>query len=187
MVDIFSSFGLSAASGLNAYLPLLIVALMGRYTNVITLKAPFDVLENGWVILVLCVLLAIEIAADKIPAVDSVNDAIQTFVRPVSGAVLFASSNNAISDMSPVLAMALGLLMAGSVHTVKATARPIVTTTTAGVGNPFVSTAEDIISGGMTLTALLLPVIMAIVMVVLIVGMVWFLVRWRRRRTPVAA
>lgn len=186
MIDIFSSFGLSAASGLNAYLPLLIVGLMSRYTNVINLGAPFDLLENGWVLLVLGVLLAVEMTADKIPAVDTANDAIQTFVRPVAGAILFASSNNAIADMSPVLAMALGLLMAGSVHAVKATARPLVTTTTAGVGNPVVSVAEDVVAGSMTLTALLLPVVMAIVMLALIIGMVWFFVRWRRRRAVAA-
>jgi hypothetical protein len=181
MIDIFSSFGLSAASGLNAYLPLLIVGLMSRYTNVINLSAPFDLLENGWVLLVLTVLLIVEMTADKIPAVDTANDAIQTFVRPVAGAILFASSNNAISDMSPALAMALGLFMAGGVHVVKATARPVVTATTAGVGNPVVSVAEDVVSGGMTLTALLLPAIMAIVMVALIIGMIWFFVRRRRR------
>jgi len=185
MVDIFSSFGLSAASGLNAYLPLLIVGLMARYTDVITLRSPFDLLENGWVLLVLTVLLVIEMTADKIPAVDTANDAIQTFIRPASGAILFAASNNVISDMSPVMAMILGLLMAGGVHTIKAVARPVVTTTTAGTGNPAVSVAEDVVCGSMTLTALLLPVMMAIIMLALTIGMIWFFVRWRRRRAIV--
>ena len=82
MIDMLSAFGLSAATGLNAYLPLLIVGLLARFTDLVTLKAPWDTLENPWVLGVLAVLLVIEMTVDKIPAVDSVNDVIQTVVRP---------------------------------------------------------------------------------------------------------
>ena len=46
-------------------------------------------LENGWVIAIVAVLLLVEIVADKVPALDSVNDAIQTFVRPTAGGIVF--------------------------------------------------------------------------------------------------
>ena len=187
MIDILSSFGLSAASGLNAYLPLLIVGLLARYTNVITLGAPWTALENGWVLLTLIVLLAVEMTADKIPAVDSVNDAIQTVVRPTAGAVLFAASNNVVTDMSPVLALTLGLLMAGSVHVAKATVRPVVTATTGGIGNPFVSAAEDVVSGGLTLVSLLMPILAAIVMLVVIILLARLFWRFLHRRQPLAS
>ncbi len=187
MIDILSSFGLSAASGLNAYLPLLIVGLLARYTNIIDLKAPWNGLENGWVLLVLVILLAIEMTADKIPAVDSVNDAIQTVVRPTAGAVLFAASNNVVTDMSPVLALILGLLMAGSVHAAKATVRPVITATTAGIGNPIVSTVEDVVSGGLTLISLLLPVVAAIVMLAVILLLARLFWRFLRRRQPLTS
>ena len=82
MIEAFSNvataFGLSASAGLNAYLPLLIVALTARYTDLIKLNEPWDVLTSGWVIGVLVVLLLIEMTVDKIPAVDTVNDLIQT-------------------------------------------------------------------------------------------------------------
>jgi len=182
MIEILSAFGLSSAAGLNAYLPLLIVGLLARYTDLITLQSPWDVLTNPWVLGVLGVLLIIEMTADKIPAVDTVNDAIQTFIRPAAGAVLFASNSNVISDMSPVLAMALGLLAAGGLHAVKATARPMVTATTAGVGNPIISIIEDVISAVMTLTAIILPVIAAIL--VLVFGFFTFRWLWRRRTAP---
>jgi len=187
MIDILSSFGLSAASGLNAYMPLLIVGLLSRYTNLINLNTPWNVLENGWVLLVLAILLAVEMTADKIPAVDSVNDAIQTVVRPAAGALLFAASNNVVTDMSPVLALILGLLMAGSVHVAKATVRPVVTATTAGVGNPFVSAAEDVVSGGLTLVSLLLPVVAAIVMLVVILLLARLFWHFLHRRQPLAS
>jgi hypothetical protein len=182
IVGIFTSFGLSTSAGLNAYLPLLIVALVGRFTNWIRLNEPFDALTSWWAIGVLVLLTAVEILADKIPIVDSTNDVIQTFVRPVAGAILFAANTNAIADVHPVLAMVCGLLVAGTVHVVKSTARPIVTASTAGVANPVVSTGEDILSALTAFLSILLPVLLAIVLLAatLIVG--WWLWSIRRRR-----
>ncbi len=133
---ILSAFGLSASAGLNAYVPLLIVSLAGRFTNWIELRPPWDALESWWVIGALVVLGLIEFFADKVPAVNHVNDAVQTLVRPAAGAVLFAASTNVVTDLHPVLAIIAGLLVAGSVHAVKAGAvRPAVTASTAGAGN----------------------------------------------------
>ena len=87
VTSILGGFGLSAASGLNAYIPLLIVGLTARFTDWIKLSPPFDLLANEWVMGVVAVLLAVEFFADKIPLVDHVNDLIQTFVRPAAGAV----------------------------------------------------------------------------------------------------
>jgi len=181
-LGIFTSFGLSTSAGLNAYLPLLIVALVGRFTHLIRLNEPFDVLTSWWTIGVLTVLLLIEILADKIPVVDSANDVIQSFVRPVAGAILFAANANTISDIHPVLAMICGLFLAGGVHLVKAAVRPAVTATTGGTMNPVLSTAEDVVSALTAFLAILLPTLLAIVllMAVLIIGW-WLWVRHRRR------
>lgn len=182
MIEILSAFGLSSAAGLNAYLPLLIVGLLARYTDLITLSSPWDALTSPWALGILAVLLIIEMTADKIPAVDTLNDGIQTFIRPAAGAILFASSNNVISDMSPVLALALGLFAAGGIHAVKATARPVVTATTAGLGNPVISVIEDVTAAAMALVAIILPAIAAIL--VLIIG--FFTLRWLWRRRSAA-
>lgn len=162
ITSILSAFGLSAASGLNAYIPLLMVALMARLTNWITLSPPFDALKNEWVIGALVVLLAVEFLADKIPGVDHVNDVIQTFIRPSAGAILFASEAHVITQINPVIALILGLLVAFGVHATKATARPLVTVSTAGIGNPVVSTIEDVASFGLSLTALLAPALLVL-------------------------
>lgn len=180
MTDILSAFGLSAATGLNAYLPLLIVGLLSRFTAWISLKAPWNTLENTWVLVALGVLLVIETFVDKIPAVDSINDAIQTLIRPAAGAVLFASGSNGISEMSPVAAMICGLLVAGSVHVAKATTRPLITAGTAGTGNPVVSIAEDVVSGVSAFVAIVLPVLAAIFFVILLGLFIWWRVRWHR-------
>jgi len=186
MINLLAAFGLSAATGLNAYLPLLIVGLLARFTNLVVLKAPWDALANPWVLGVLAVLLVIEMTVDKIPAVDSVNDAIQTVIRPAAGAILFAASANVISELSPVLAMICGLLMAGGVHAAKATVRPVITATTVGVGNPVISTVEDVVSGATTLVAVLLPGLAAALVVLIVIALAWWLVRRRRRRAIVS-
>jgi len=175
--NIMRSFGLSASAGLNAYLPLLIVALMARFTDLIHLNEPFDTLTNGWVMAVLAVLLLIEELADKIPAVDTVNDVIQTAVRPAAGAILFAASSNVISDIHPVLALICGILVAGTVHVAKATARPVLTATTGGVANPVVSTAEDVVSATVSVLSIVVPLL---ALALIIIGM-FLIVRTLRR------
>ena len=179
---IFSAFGLSASAGLNAYIPLLAVSLLAKFTDLIELQSPWDTLTSWWIIGLLVVLGAIEFFADKAPAINHINDIIQTFVRPVAGAVAFAASAKVITDVHPILSMGLGLLVAGSVHTVKSAAiRPAVSATTGGLGNTPVSIAEDIISTIMSILAILLPILVGILFILLLI----IFVRWWRKRSTV--
>lgn len=179
LLGVFTAFGLSASAGLNAYIPLLVVGVIAHYTDWIVLNNPWDLLANPWVLIVLGILVIIEMLADKVPAVNHINDAIQTFVRPVAGAIVFAASANVITDISPVLALISGLLVAGSVHAVKSVAvRPVVTATTGGAGNVPVSIAEDIISTVMSILAIVIPILMAIMLIVMVV----LFFQWRQRR-----
>lgn len=179
LLGVFTAFGLSASAGLNAYIPLLVVGVISHYTDWITLNNPWDLLANPWVLIVLGILVIIEMLADKIPAVNHINDAIQTFVRPAAGAVAFAASANVITDINPVLAMVCGLLVAGSVHVVKSAAvRPVVTATTGGAGNVPISIAEDIFSTLMSILAILLPIVVAVILVLMVI----LFMRWRQRR-----
>jgi hypothetical protein len=178
-MDIFSAFGLSVSAGLNAYIPLLVVGLVARFTDWITLSPPFDALTNEWVLLVLIVLLLVEFFADKIPAVNHVNDVIQTFVRPVAGAIVFAASAHAITDIAPVLAFICGLLVSGTVHGAKALAvRPAVTATTGGMANPVVSTAEDLLAFVLSILAVLIPIVLGALICVVAAWLIWLI--WRR-------
>src|SRR5512137_2541625 len=163
LLGILSAFGLSASAGLNAYIPLLIVGVIAHYTDWINLQPPFDTLASPWVLIVVGILLIIEMLADKFPAVNHVNDAIQTVIRPAAGAIVFAASANVITDLHPVIAILCGLLVAGSVHTVKAVAvRPAVTVTTGGTANVLVSLAEDIIAAVISFLSVVLPVLAVI-------------------------
>lgn len=184
LTGIFTAFGLSASAGLNAYIPLLLVGLMAKYTNWITLSQPWDTLANPWIILLLCVLVIIEMLADKVPAVNHVNDLIQTLIRPAAGAIAFAASANVVTDVSPVLALAAGLLVAGTVHVAKAGAvRPMVTATTGGAGNIPVSIAEDVISTVLSFLAIVLPLLVGMFMIIVAAFLIYWLYRRSNRAT----
>lgn len=183
--SIFSAFGLSASAGLNAYIPLLVVALLGRFTNLIALNEPWDTLTNWWIIGLLVVLSVIEFFADKIPAVNHINDVIQTVVRPAAGAVVFAASAHAITDIHPVISLAAGLLVAGGVHAAKAGAmRPAVTATTGGTGNVVVSILEDILSTILSILAVIIPIVIGVFLVLFVSWLIWWF--WRRENRRMA-
>ena len=187
LTGIFSAFGLSASAGLNAYIPLLTIALLAKFTDLIKLRAPWDTLTNWWVIGLLSVLLLVEIFADKIPAVNHVNDLIQTFIRPAAGAIAFAASAGIVSNIHPVLAMIAGLLVAGSVHAVKAAAvRPAVTATTGGLGNTPVSILEDIVSTVVSVLSVVIPIIIGLMIIAVLALIIWWL-WWRSNRSQPAA
>jgi hypothetical protein len=182
LTGIFTAFGLSASAGLNAYIPLLLVGLLARYTDLINLNKPWDTLANPWIVLLLCVLVIIEMLADKVPAVNHINDLIQTIIRPAAGAIAFAASANVVTDVSPVLALAAGLLVAGTVHVAKAGAvRPMVTATTGGAGNIPVSIAEDVVSTVLSFLAIALPVLVGTLMIVLAAFIIYWLYRRANR------
>lgn len=180
LLGVFSAFGLSASAGLNAYIPLLVVGVIGHYfPNILKLSQPWDLISNPWILILLGVLVIIEMVADKVPAVNHINDIIQTVVRPAAGAIAFAASAKVVTDINPVLALACGLLMAGGVHVVKAAAvRPAITATTGGAGNIPVSIAEDILAFVASVFAILLPVVMGTILVILLALALWWL--WRR-------
>lgn len=177
-MELLTGLGLSIPAGLNAYIPLLVVAV-AQHFEWLQLKQPFGVLGEWWMIAIIAVLLVIEMVADKVPAVDSVNDVIQGFVRPAAGGVVAVAAAGSATEISPWLLVLAGVLLAGGVHAVKATARPAVNVTTAGVGTPAVSAAED--AGALLLSVMALVAPVLVVFVSAGVGYsLWRL--WRRRR-----
>ncbi|GAA3559016.1 DUF4126 domain-containing protein [Nonomuraea rosea] len=187
MLAALTGLGLSTAAGLNAYIPLLVVGVLANLTDEIRLPDGYAWLSNWGVLAIIAVLLAAEVVLDKVPAVDSVNDVIQTVIRPASGGVVFSATNAAAAlDKStwmaenPWAGWLLGIVMALAVHAVKSAARPVINAGTAGVGAPVVSTVEDAGSLGMSLIAIFLPVLVIVALLVLAV-LAWWLIRRVRR------
>ena len=191
MIAALTGTGLSAAAGLNAYIPFLLVAVIARFTDVLTLPQSYAWIESWWAIGIGALLLLTEVVLDKVPAVDTVNDAVQTFIRPSMGGLVFAATSAAEEvDRSswmtdhPWVGVVLGVLVSGLVHTGKTAARPVINAGTLGFGAPVASTIEDGASIGMSLVAVFLPVLVIVLLVALAALLVWlWRVARRRRRT----
>jgi hypothetical protein len=165
--------GLSATSGLRAYLPLLAVGVdtllfspnsqcsQGQ-TDLVQLSKPFHDLFGGpstpwYLVAILAVLAGGEFVVDKVPLLDHASDLVHTVIRPLAGAVVMAGISNPLSNWNPWAAAGVGAILALSVHGAKAATRPAVTATTAGIGNPVVSLIEDIAVVLLTVLSLLAP------------------------------
>nr|WP_204342423.1 DUF4126 domain-containing protein [Micromonospora terminaliae] len=192
VLEVLTGSGLAASAGLNAYIPLLLMGLLARYTDLMELPSGWQWLGNGWVLLILAVLLAVEVVADKVPVVDHVNDVVQTVVRPTAGGLAFGAGSSSetvtVSDPDTFFSshqwvpVVVGVLLALGVHLLKSAARPVINATTAGFGAPVASTAEDATSALMSVVAILLPVLVLVFLVGLVAFFFWFLRRRRSRR-----
>lgn len=191
-MELLTGVGLASAAGLNAYIPLLAMGLLARFTDLVNLPSGWAWLENGWVLAIVAVLLTVEVVADKIPALDSINDVIQTVVRPTSGGIVFgagtASQTTAVTDPGAFVSsgqwvpIAIGVVVALVMHLTKTAVRPVANVATAGIAAPVLSTFEDITSVGLVFAAILLPVLVLVVLV-LIAWVAFSLWRRRRRRS----
>lgn len=182
-----TGLGLAAPAGLNAYLPLLIVALVDRFSSRIDLDSPYDFLGSTWGIVILTLLVTVEVVVDKVPGIDHLNDLVQSVIRPASGAFLMMAANSDGGNLNPVGAMVIGLVVAGGVHTGKALSRPAVTVTTGGLGNPIVSFAEDGLAAISAISAVLIPLVVPlfIILILLALGLgLRHMTRLRRRVNP---
>lgn len=190
MLELLTGTGLATAAGLNAYVPLLVLGALARWTDVIDPPTGWEWLTNGWVLVILAALLLLEVVADKVPVVDSVNDVVQTVIRPAAGGIAFGAGSGsrtalvtdpgAFAASGRWLPVVLGIALALVVHGAKASARPIINATTLGVGGPIASTVEDATSVGLSFAAILAPVLVVLALAALVV--IWFRVR-RRVRT----
>lgn len=180
---ILTGIGLAAPAGLNAYIPLLMLALADRATTRVTLNAPYDALSSNIGIAVLVVLLTIEVTVDKIPGVDHVNDIIQSVVRPAAGAIAAVASTSGVVAVNPAVMILLGLVLAGSVNTVKVMTRPAVTVGTAGILNPLVSIGEDALATLASVVAIFLPFLVILFLAIFAVSSILLLRRVRRSRS----
>ncbi|MEH1169919.1 DUF4126 domain-containing protein [Micromonospora sp. CPCC 205539] len=192
MLEVLTGSGLAASAGLNAYIPLLTLGLLARYTDLIDLPSGWTWLGNGWVVVILAALLAVEMVADKVPVVDHVNDVVQTVVRPTAGGLAFGAGSSSetvtVSDPESFFSthqwvpVVTGVLLALGVHLLKSAARPVINATTAGFGAPVASTAEDATSVLVSLAAIILPILVLAFLLGLVVFVFWFVRRRSERR-----
>jgi len=192
MLELLTGAGLATAAGLNAYIPLLVVGLSARFLDWVDLPPAWAWLSNEWVMVVIGVLLVLEIVADKIPAVDSINDIVQTVVRPTAGGIIFGAGTTsgtvAVTDPAEFFSsnqwvpVAIGVLLSLTVHVGKTMARPAANAASLGVAAPVLSTAEDVASVILTVLAILVPVLVILAVIGVVVSGIALIRRARRRR-----
>jgi hypothetical protein len=170
--------GLASVAGVRAFLPLVLVGLFARL-GLFALPAPFDLLDDWVVIGALAVLALLESGLDKVPALDSVLGYVQTPLRIVAGAVLFAAAflQEGI-DVGAIPELAAGGVIAGLVSVLKAILRPAANVASAGVSVPFLSLVEDAVA----LLGAIIAVLVPLVPLALVAFLLFFFFRVRRRR-----
>jgi len=169
--------GLASIAGVRAFLPLVLVGLFARL-GFFALPAPFGFLDDWPVIGVFAVLALLESGLDKIPSLDPVLDYVQTPLRIVSGAVLFAVALQEGIDVGAIPELAAGGVIAGLVSILKTILRPAANVASAGVSTSFLSLMEDVVAllGGV------IAVLVPLVPLVLVALLLFFFFRVRRRR-----
>lgn len=185
------AISLAASAGLRAFLPLLIAGILAR-VGVLELGESYAFVGSWPALICFGVATILEIAGDKIPAVDHALDVGGTFVRPVAGSLLAASVMWQIDE--PLWALVLGVIVGApsalAPHAAKAATRGLSTSLTAGIANPVLSVIEDVSAAAIAILAIVVPTLTAILLAVTVfVGWRW----WKRRsdkkaaKTPAAA
>lgn len=168
---------LAASTGLNTFLPLLLLAGAARFGFVNTaevLNGSFAWVASDAALAALGLATLVEVIGDKIPAVDHALDVFGTVARPVVGSFAAASVfTHADPAMAALAGLAIGAPTALGFHAAKAGARAASSATTLGVGNPVLSVVEDIAAVAMTLVGLAFPWLVPVLLALA------FLVMWR--------
>ena len=139
-----------------------------------------DALANPWVIGIAWLGAVAEFFADKVAWLDSIWDGLNTLIRPLGGAMLALAVVDAGDPVWQVIVFLLGGGAALASHATKATARAAVNTSPEPVSNVILSTAEDVVTGGLLALAFANPIIAAVIAVVLLGLAIWGLFAAKR-------
>ena len=187
VLGLLLGLGLSASTGLNTFLPLLLLSAAARFHVAgVALGDKFNWLTSDAAIVTLIIACVVELIADKIPAVDHFLDSAGTILRPVAGAVASAS---VLTGLDPTVAAILGIIVGGptslGMHTLKAGTRVASTATTFGCANPVLSIIEDVLSFSLSVISIFLPLLVPFALA-LLAFVLWRVMKRVRRSTAPA-
>lgn len=178
------ALGAAWASGINMYLAALLIGGLGM-TGAVDLPPDLQVLATPTMLAVAAVLYALEFLADKIPGIDTLNDALHTFIRIPAGALLAMGSVSGVAEpWQAAAALVLGGAVTAGTHAAKAGSRAVINTSPEPFSNWFASIFEDVIVVIGLLLALFQPMFFLIWMAVFVLLLLWLLPKlWRGVRT----
>ena len=170
------ALGAGWASGLNTYAVVLVLGVAQRL-GFVALPADLQVLASPWVIGVAALLFALNFFADKIPYVDSINDALQTFVRVPAGFLLAYGAAAGLSSEIAIIAGLLGGTLAVGTHVAKTGSRALINTSPEPFSNIAASFGEDVtVIGGLAL-AIAHPITFLCLLALFVLALLWLLPR----------
>jgi hypothetical protein len=167
------ALGTAWTSGINLYATVTVLGLLQKF-GATKLPGGLEVLDNWWIIGIAAFLYAVEFFADKIPYVDSVWDAVHTFIRVPAGAVVAYAATNEMDAGVWTIAALLGGGLAFSSHGTKAALRAGANLSPEPVSNWVLSIVEDIIAFAGAVLAVFAPVLIAIILAIFLIFFVWF-------------
>lgn len=172
--------GASWLSGVNLYATVATFGLLERF-KLVDLPGSLDVLANPYVIGVAAFLYVIEFVADKIPYVDTVWDAVHTFIRVPAGAVIALAATTNMNPAAQMIALLIGGTLALSTHGTKATMRAAANTSPEPVSNWTLSILEDVFVVGAAILATFNPLIIVAAILIFLIVLAWIIPKVVRR------
>ncbi|HEX6625718.1 MAG TPA: DUF4126 domain-containing protein [Pyrinomonadaceae bacterium] len=183
-----TALGAAWTAGINLYATVAVLGLLQRFGFVSRLPGGLEVLDNWWIIGVALFLYAVEFFADKIPYVDTVWDAVHTFIRVPAGAVIALAATTDLDPSIQVVALLIGGGLALSTHGTKATVRAGANLSPEPLTNWTLSLVEDVFAVGAVVLAVLHPVAVLVLILIFLLILAWVLPKVvRRLRKMVAA
>lgn len=183
-----TALGAAWTAGINLYATVAVLGLLQRFGFVSRLPGGLEVLDNWWIIGVALFLYAVEFFADKIPYVDTVWDAVHTFIRVPAGAIIALAATTDLDPTIQVVALLIGGGLALSTHGTKATVRAGANLSPEPVTNWTLSLVEDVFAVGAVVLAVLHPVVVLVLILIFLLILAWVLPKVvRRLRKMVAA
>jgi len=184
------ALGLGIAAGTNAYIPLILLGSIARWTNLITLPDGWQWLESPWTLGVLATLIVLDMVAQRFPGVATVSDIFQTALRPTAAGIAVSAQGASVATITdwesfwstgqwvPV-AVAVGVALI--VHLTKVIIRATADVVTAGVAGGVLAGVDEGSSVAFSVSALLLPVLVPLLLVSVVAG-VWWVIHRRKKR-----
>ncbi len=155
--SIFLAFGLSAACGFRIFIPPLTYGLLYK-ADLVQLREGWDWIGSDWVILVLGMAALLEIIGNLVPWIDNLLDVIATPTAIIAGTTLSAVC---LSEIDPglkwILSVMSGVFITGGFQLTTVSLRGFSSIFTGGLINPIISFIEDLISLGISISTIFVP------------------------------
>lgn len=187
LLSICLGVGLAASAGFRVFIPLFILSL-ASFFGFIPLSESWLWVASTPALIILGVASVVESISYLVPFVDNALDSLAIPLAGIAGTLVMAST---LTDLSPALTWALAIVAGGGAATTiqgaTTATRAVSSATTAGVANPVVSVAETGTAIGLSVLSIFAPILAIIAAGLLIIGIVWFAVKAKRKSKMLAS